>query len=66
MLSKHVYNTVVPLYCENGTCKRENLHAFRLPESVQKDAMLLFQKDVEGSFYKISSRKNELKWHKAT
>lgn len=65
LLSRHVYQVVVPLYCENKSGQRESLNAFRLPESVQKDAMLLFQKDAEGSFYKISSRKDELRWHKA-
>ena len=58
---------MVPLYCENQNMKRDKLHAFRIPETVPKGAMLLFQKDHEGSFFQISSKADGLclRWHKS-
>jgi len=65
LLCKQMHEKLVPLYCENRECSRPGLYAFRAPETVQKDAMLLFQKDAAGSFFKISARDNKLRWHRS-
>ena len=48
LISKYVYDEIVPKYCLNWLSRSSILQSFYIPERKSKAALLLFQDDLPG------------------
>ena len=62
LLSKFIYNEIIPKYCVNWIQRSSTFSKLHIPELKSKAAILLFQDDLPGSFYSLDSDK--LRWKK--